>query len=193
MIQKSKFESPSSSRKKLKFENNEAIASFFSPQLNVATAPKYGRGSVFQNERYYFRILLSHLFIYFKLIYFLRFYKLVSMLVKCMLPISLVDNNSFREYITFLDPSFSMPTRKRIKDTALPTLKDICLKKNKEVLSNIEMVNICTDLWTDSTARPFNGFIAQGIDNEWKLQTLPIEFEYIEGIKLMLCLVSRNL
>ncbi len=54
------------------------------------------------------------------------------------------------------------------------------------------MVYICTDLWTDSTARPFNGFIAQGIDNEWKLQTLPIEFEYIEGIKIMLCLVFVN-
>ena len=42
-------------------------------------------------------------------------------------------------------------------------------------------MNTLTDLWTDTTARPFNGFIAQGIDNEWNLHTLPIEFNYIEG------------
>ncbi len=45
------------------------------------------------------------------------------MLVRCMLPISLVENKGFKEYILYMDPSFSMPTRSRIKDTGLPDLK----------------------------------------------------------------------
>jgi hypothetical protein len=37
------------------------------------------------------------------------------------------------------------------------------------------------DAWTDAAARPFNGFIAQGIDMNWNLHTVPIAFDYIEG------------
>ena len=37
------------------------------------------------------------------------------------------------------------------------------------------------DAWTDAVMRPYNGFIAQGIDNDWCLHTIPIAFEYIEG------------
>jgi hypothetical protein len=36
-------------------------------------------------------------------------------------------------------------------------------------------------LRTDAAARPFNGFIAQGIDMNWNLHTVPIAFDYIEG------------
>jgi hypothetical protein len=38
------------------------------------------------------------------------------------------------------------------------------------------------DAWTDAAVRPFNGFVAQGIDTEWNLHTIPIAFEYINGI-----------
>lgn len=37
------------------------------------------------------------------------------------------------------------------------------------------------DAWTDMVVRQYNGFIAQGIDNEWNLHTIPIQFERIEG------------
>jgi hypothetical protein len=29
--------------------------------------------------------------------------------------------------------------------------------------------------------RGFNGYIAQGIDDDWELQTIPIEFENMTG------------
>jgi hypothetical protein len=29
--------------------------------------------------------------------------------------------------------------------------------------------------------RSFNGYVAQGIDDEWNLQTIPIAFEYVKG------------
>ena len=82
--------------------------------------------------------------------------------LKCMIPIpiSIVESEGFIEYIKYLDPSFSMPTR--------PTIKKNCTCN-------------AMDAWTDAAARPFNGFIVQGIDNQWQLHTLPVEFEYIEG------------
>ena len=103
------------------------------------------------------------------------------MLVRCMLPISLVENKGFKEYILYMDPSFSMPTRSRIKDTGLPDLKiNVCFKI-KEILSKIKWLNTSIDGWTDATMRSFNGYVAQGIDDEWNLQTIPIAFEYVKG------------
>jgi len=47
------------------------------------------------------------------------------MIVKCMLPISLVEKEGFMEYVEYLNPSFSMPTRNRIRDTELPGFKTL--------------------------------------------------------------------
>ena len=53
-----------------------------------------------------------------------------------MLPVSLVDNSAFREYINYLDPSFSIPSRKTIKDSSLPKLKECIENKIKMIMSN---------------------------------------------------------
>ena len=50
------------------------------------------------------------------------------------------------------------------------------------MLHNLSRVNTSVDLWTDATTRCFNGYIAQGIDNDWVLQTIPIEFEPMTGM-----------
>ena len=110
-----------------------------------------------------------------------RLYKLVSMLVKCMLPISIVENQSFRENINYLDPSFSMPTRTTIKNTVLPQLKNSCQIKIKNIIKSIPSISTSMDAWTDAAIRPFNGFVAQGIDYDWNLHTIPIAFDYIDG------------
>ena len=103
------------------------------------------------------------------------------MLSRCMLPISIVENPAFKEYISFLDPSFTMPSRQRIKDSGLPKLKSMIQDKIKVILTTIPWINTSLDLWSDATMRPFNGYIAQGIDNNWELHTIPIEFEPIQG------------
>ena len=110
-----------------------------------------------------------------------RLLKLTSMIVKCMIPISIVESEGFIEYIKYLDPSFSMPTRPTIKKTALPEMKLMVQNKIKAIINTIQSVSTSMDAWTDAAARPFNGFIVQGIDNQWQLHTLPVEFEYIEG------------
>jgi hypothetical protein len=49
------------------------------------------------------------------------------------------------------------------------------------VLSSIQFLNISLDGWTDGTLRSFNGYIAQGIDNDWVLHSIPIAFEPVTG------------
>ncbi len=51
------------------------------------------------------------------------------MLTRCMLPISIVEHPGFKEYQKYLDPSLTMPSRARIKDTGLPKLKSFVQEK----------------------------------------------------------------
>ena len=79
-----------------------------------------------------------------------------------MLPISLVEKEGFRKYVQFLDPSFTMPTRWKIKETGLPNLKQNIENQIKNDLKSIEWLNISLDGWTDGIYRCFNGYTAQG-------------------------------
>ena len=106
---------------------------------------------------------------------------LIKMLVKCMLPISIVDNPAFRQYIVYLDPSFQIPSRKTIKDSSLPKMKEFLQERIKERMTKIDHPNVCTYFLTDTTTRPFSGFTFQGIDDEWNLNTICTGFDFLEG------------
>lgn len=80
-----------------------------------------------------------------------------------MLPISIVEKDGFRDYVEFLDPSFNIPNRYKIKQTGFPDLKTKVVEKIKNDLANIEWLNISLDGWTDGISRCYNGYIAQGI------------------------------
>ena len=108
-----------------------------------------------------------------------RLIKLNKMIVKCMLPISIVESAGFKEYIQYIDPSFTMPNRETIKRSSLPYLVQEVQVKIKNILINIEFPNVSTDGWTDASMRPYNGYICQGIDNNWDLHTICIGFEYL--------------
>lgn len=91
-----------------------------------------------------------------------RMLKIVVMLVKCMLPISLVEHKAFREYISYIDPSFNMPSGETVKLTGLPKLCQQVNERMKLRLTNISWVNVSLDLWSDAILRPYNGLICQG-------------------------------
>ena len=98
-----------------------------------------------------------------------------------MLPLSLVENKGFKEFINYIDPSFLMPTRKTIKTTGVPALKEIVFSKLKNQLQTIQFPNMSVDGWSDATARAFKGYVCQGIDDEWNLLTIPVDFRPLKG------------
>ena len=89
------------------------------------------------------------------------------MLVKLMLPISIVEQEGFKEFIMSLDPQFSVPTRYSVKTSGLSFLSDLVNKKLKEIINKCRTVNISNDGWTDATIRCLNGYIVQAIDDDW--------------------------
>ena len=51
-----------------------------------------------------------------------------------------------------------MPTRKTIRDTGVPELKDLVSTKVENFLKTIEYPNMSVDGWSDDTLRSFNGY-----------------------------------
>ena len=103
------------------------------------------------------------------------------MIVKCMLPLSIVEKDAFKNYISQLDPSFVMPSRRTMKESGVPQLKDSVNVKVKNLLVTIDHPNITNDWWTDQTMRSFNGYLVHGIDKNWELRVIPIAFRPING------------
>ncbi len=91
-----------------------------STSLNFHNSPKYKPNSLIQADRNN---------------------RLVSMIVKCMLPPSIVHNPAFVDYIKYLDPSFQMPTRRTLEKTTLSKMKIMVQNKIKSVLANIPFIN----------------------------------------------------
>jgi hypothetical protein len=110
-----------------------------------------------------------------------RFRQLVIMLVRCMLPIFLVEKQPFRKFVEILDPSFHMPTRYAVKKSGLPQLREEVKKKLSNILNLIPWPNIILDGWSDGILRCFTGYIVQGIDNNWNLVQYTLAFRLTKG------------
>jgi hypothetical protein len=81
-----------------------------------------------------------------------------KMVVKCMLPITLVDNLAFRDYINYMDPSFTVPQSYTVKHTVLKELSTIVYEKLSEKLDSLAHINVALDLWSDATSRVFQWY-----------------------------------
>ena len=80
-----------------------------------------------------------------------RYYNLMKMLIRCMLPISIVENPAFVEFYAQIDPYFHMPTRETIKATGLPELRIVVETRMKNELKSIPYPNCSIDGWSDRT------------------------------------------
>ena len=70
-----------------------------------------------------------------------------------MQPISIVEKEGFRELIEFLEPSFNMPTRFKVKDSGLPSMKLNVENMIRAELKCIDSINISLDGWSDRLMR----------------------------------------
>ena len=151
-------------KRKLNDEINESTPKKNLLNMNaIIQTPKYQRNSSFQIG---------------------RFRQLLLFLVKCMLPISLVERQPFRDFVALLDPSFHMPTRYLVKQTGLPNLRIEIRNKLKNILKSIPWPNISLDGWSDGILRSFNGYIVQGINDNWILVKHTLSFKNSKGSKI---------
>jgi len=98
-----------------------------------------------------------------------------------MMPLFLVENKHFQYWVHTIDNCFKFPTRKTLKTSYMQTLLTGVSTKHQLLLNNSEWINISVDAWSDGVMRSYNGYIAQFIDIDWKIYTIPFCFIPFNG------------
>ncbi|XP_049302956.1 E3 SUMO-protein ligase ZBED1-like [Bactrocera dorsalis] len=80
---------------------------------------------------------------------------LIKMITRDMQPLSIVENEGFREYTKKLQPLYSIPDRKLLSNTMLPSKYNETRKKLHAILLNISHLSITTDMWTTDSQKSF--------------------------------------
>jgi len=71
-----------------------------------------------------------------------------DLIIECGVPLWLVDQNTFKNFIEVVDPMFSLLGRRQITRDKLPKLHDKMISKFKLLCNNAEYVSVILDVWT---------------------------------------------
>ena len=106
---------------------------------------------------------------------------LVEMVVDDMLPIVTVEHKGFRNLISYLAPTFPIPSRRSIT-ARLEAKYDELKAKAVQLLGgdSCEGVALTTDMWTSIATEGYIGVTAHYIDQSWCLRSLVLSTEAME-------------
>ena len=101
-------------------------------------------------------------------------HQLLKLFAKLMIPVSLINTEAWNQYEKYKDPSYRVPTRKTFMNSHLNNLKLTTEKKLFDMLCQFQYLNVSVDGWADASNRCYNGYIAQGITENWEIKSMPI-------------------
>ncbi|XP_063240561.1 zinc finger BED domain-containing protein 4-like [Bacillus rossius redtenbacheri] len=90
-------------------------------------------------------------------------------------PLSVVENKGFRKLIAFLEPRYSMVSRKFLANTLIPEMYQTTCEKVKGLLVQTEYISLTLDMWTSSAKDDFMGITAHFIDSEYEACHVALE------------------
>merc|ERR1719229_788007 len=92
------------------------------------------------------------------------------MIAQDLRPISIADNQGFRDFCNTMDPRYTVPSRLTIK-SLIKALGKKTKDSLKKELEETKWVAITSDLWTDRTMRIFVALTSHFLDSEGSLKT----------------------
>ena len=105
--------------------------------------------------------------------------RVTLLLVKQMLPISLVDTDEFIALIKELDARYVCPGRKYFSETAIPTKSTQVKELIMSDLKNASSISCTTDGWTSITTEPYVSLTVHYITPTWHLRTYCLRTIYL--------------
>ncbi|CAL9706637.1 unnamed protein product [Knipowitschia caucasica] len=88
---------------------------------------------------------------------------LYDLIIDCNLPLSIVENKSFRHFLTVVDKKYS-PVCRRTMTSKTESLAEERRSRLKTQLSNTEHVSVTVDIWSDRKMRGFLGITVHWIE-----------------------------
>ena len=98
------------------------------------------------------------------------------LIIKCNMPLNLVENSAFREFMKECHVKWNYVSAKAVKKNILPSFREKVDKSIQQMLSVVDHVTLTIDAWTDKRSRSFLGITAHFIDPEMEPQSCLIDF-----------------
>lgn len=96
---------------------------------------------------------------------------LVNMVVKDSQPFSIVDDCGFKEFVALLDPTYTLPSRRALKNMVLQRYEEEKTKA-KAVMQRVEAVSLTADMWTSINMDAYLAVTCHYVDDSVKLATV---------------------
>jgi len=104
--------------------------------------------------------------------------KLVKLIAKDMRPLEIVRNKGFREFVAELDPNYTLPTTKTLREKLIPRVYNNSMTELLRDLKNTEHVALTTDGWTSTSTDKYQVYTIHYID--WSKNQPNIESKILE-------------
>lgn len=87
-----------------------------------------------------------------------------NLVVKCNLPLNIVENGAFRNFMKECSSKWQPISAKTIKNNFVPSFVDKVRKEIEEKLNGVSHVTLTVDAWTDRRTRSFLGVTVHYLD-----------------------------
>lgn len=104
---------------------------------------------------------------------------LTKFIILNMLPLSLVDDAAFADFVNLLEPEYKIPCRQTFTDR-LDSMKHEEAKSVKEEMGKASSVAVTTDIWTSAGNASYISLTASYITSDWQLITRTLSNQPIE-------------
>lgn len=99
-----------------------------------------------------------------------------NLIIKCGLPLNIVEYASFRDFLKDCHLKFEPVSSRKLKNVAIPSLKNNVLKKIHEALNSASDLTLTIDVWSDRRCRSYLGVTCHFIDEKMTPQAILIDF-----------------
>lgn len=94
----------------------------------------------------------------------------LNVIVKGQRPLSLVEDEAFRELLAYLEPGYTLPGRKHFTGALQTKYNEVCMKLSS-LLSEIDYISITTDTWTSIATESYLTVTVHYVSKEWILKS----------------------
>ena len=99
-----------------------------------------------------------------------------NLIIKCNLPLNLIENPAFRDFMRGCFPKWEPMSVKKLKQVIITSFKERLRKKVYETLQNVNHLSLTIDGWSDRRGRAFLGITCHFLDNQMLPQAYLIDF-----------------
>ncbi|UJR13014.1 hypothetical protein I4U23_000040 [Adineta vaga] len=104
-----------------------------------------------------------------------------NLIINCNLPLGIVENNAFRDFMNECNIKWQPIPSKRLKSENIKFFKEKVYKTLHETLNNVDYVTLTVDGWSDRKCRSYIGITCHFIDSKAEPQAYLVDFVRIKS------------